>query len=86
MLVEDLGALAPPPLGRARLVDAETGRALKLEITREIVEAYERAREARVSGLNAFCRRIGAGFLQVRADQPFLEIVRAAIARGWLTP
>jgi uncharacterized protein (DUF58 family) len=86
MLVEDLGALAPPPLGRTRLVDAETGRALKVEITREMVEAYERAREARVQGLNAFCRRVGAGFLQVRADQPFLEIVRAAIARGWLTP
>jgi uncharacterized protein (DUF58 family) len=84
ILIED--ARPPPPPGRARLVDSETGAKLKLDITLEVIESYLKAREARAQGLQAFCRRTGAGFLRVRADQPFFETVRAAIARGWLTP
>ena len=76
----------PPPPGRARLKDSETGAVLKLDITPEVIESYGKAREARAQGLHAFCRRTGAGFLRVRADQPFFETVRAAIARGWLQP
>lgn len=86
LLIEDPERLAPPPPGRARLVDAESGRVLKIDVTPAAVESYVRAREARAASLRAFCRRSGAGFLRVRADQPFFEIVRAAIARGWLTP
>jgi len=86
LLIEDPARLAPPPLGRARLRDVETGAALKLDVTPAAVRAYVRAREARAEGLRAFCRRSGVGFLRVRADQPFFEIVRAAIARGWLAP
>jgi uncharacterized protein (DUF58 family) len=86
VFVEDAEALAAPPPGRARLVDSETGRSIKVDITPRLIAAYHRAREAREQGLAAFCRRTGAGFLHVRADQSFLEIVRMAIARGWLTP
>jgi uncharacterized protein (DUF58 family) len=82
--VEEAWAL--PPRGRAELVDAETGATLKVEITDEVLAAYKKARDARARGLQAFCRRTGAGYLRVRADQPFFETVRAAIARGWLTP
>jgi uncharacterized protein (DUF58 family) len=84
--IEDAEALAPPPLGRTRLVDSETGDVLKLDITPEVLEAYRHAREQRTLGLQNFCRWAGVGFLRVRADQPFFEIVRTAIARGWLAP
>lgn len=84
--IEDNEALAAPPLGRTRLVDSETGAAIKLDITPEALEAYRHARETRSLGLQNFCRWAGVGFLRVRADQPFFEIVRAAIARGWLAP
>jgi uncharacterized protein (DUF58 family) len=84
VLVEDREALQPPPFGRVRLVDRETGEAKTLDLTEDTVAEYRRAREARIEGLRHFCRRAGAGFLRVRADQPFFEIVRAAIARGWL--
>jgi hypothetical protein len=67
-----------------RLVDRETGEQRTLDLTDQTVAEYRRAREARIEGLRHFCRRAGAGFLRVRADQPFFEIVRAAIARGWL--
>jgi len=86
ILIEDTDALAPPKEGRTRLIDAETGRMLKLDVTPEVIDAYMKAREARVAGLVHFCRRTGAGFMRVRAEQPFFEIVRTAIARGWLTP
>lgn len=86
ILVEDAVALAAPPEGRARLVDRETGETLKLDVTPATVAAYQRVREARAHGLQAFCHRRGVGFLRVRADQPFFEIVRTAVARGWLTP
>lgn len=85
ILLEDLQALAPPPPGRALLVDAETGARLRVDITASSIESYARAREARAQGLRAFCRRSGVGFLRARADQPFFEIVRAAVARGWLS-
>ncbi len=84
ILVEDREALKPPPFGRVRLVDRETGATRTLDLTEQAVTDYRRAREARIDGLRHFCRRGGAGFLRVRADQPFFEIVRAAIARGWL--
>ena len=84
ILVEDREALKPPPFGRVKLVDRETGESKKLDLTPETVAEYRRAREARIEGLRHFCRRGGAGFQRVRADQPFFEIVRAAIARGWL--
>jgi len=83
ILVEDREALAPPPPGRVRLVDRETGETKVLDLTEQTVNEYRRAREARIEGLRAFCRRGGVGFLRARADQPFFEIVRAAIARGW---
>ncbi len=85
LLIEDMQALQPPPPGRTRLVDSETGEAVRLDINRETTELYHRAREARALGLGAFCRRTGIGFLRVRAEQPLFEIVRAAIARGWLS-
>lgn len=84
LLVEDPARLAPPPPGRTRLVDAESGAALTVDVTPEAVAAYVRAREARAQGLRAYCRRSGIGFFRARADAPFFEIVRALIARGWL--
>jgi len=86
ILVEDMDALRAPPLGRTQLVDSETGATVKVDITSEMVDAYHQARAARGEGLRHFCRRSGAGFLRVRADQPFFEIVRTALARGWLAP
>jgi uncharacterized protein (DUF58 family) len=86
ILIEDMEALQPPPPGRMNLVDAESGRSLKLDVTPEVIDQYVKAREARIVGMQAFCRRTGAGFMRVRADQPFFEIVRNAISRGWLTP
>lgn len=85
ILIEDTRALAPPPVGAFRLVDAETGAAKRIDITAETIAAYQHAIEKRALGLRAFCRRSGVGFLRVRADQPFFEIVRTCIARGWLT-
>jgi len=82
--VEDPEALAEPPLGRTLLVDRETGQTLKVDITEEVLEDYRQAREQRAEGLANFCRRGGAGFLRVRADQPFFEIVQNVLARGWL--
>ena len=83
--IEDPAALQEPPLGRTLLVDRETGRTIKLDITEEVLDAYRHAREQRALGLRHFCKRGGAGFLRVRADQPFFEIVHNAIARGWLS-
>ncbi|MHC4409808.1 MAG: DUF58 domain-containing protein, partial [Planctomycetota bacterium] len=83
--IEDPAALQEPPLGRTLLVDRETGRTLKVDITEDVLEAYRHAREQRAEGLRLFCKRSGAGFLRVRADQPFFEIVHNVIARGWLT-
>jgi len=86
MLIEDPERLAPPPLGRTILKDAETGETTLLDITPDVVAAYNKAREARSESLAAFARRTGSGFLRVRADQPFFDIVRSAIRRGWLLP
>jgi uncharacterized protein (DUF58 family) len=86
ILIEDPEALAPPPLGRTRMIDRETGETMVLDVTEAMVREYRETLEARVRGLQAYCRRSGAGFLRVRADQPFFETVHAAIARGWLTP
>ena len=86
ILIEDPAALEPPPLGRTRLIDRETGASMTLDITPELIRSYRRTRDRRVTGLQAYCKRSGAGFLRVRADQPFFEIVRGLIARGWLTP
>jgi len=82
--IEDPDALREPPLGRTRLVDRESGETLTVDITEEVLDAYRHAREQRAAGLRHFCKRSGAGFLRVRADQPFFEIVRTIIARGWL--
>ncbi len=84
ILIEDPTALAPPPRGPARLVDAETGATLRLDITRPSIGLYEKALRARADGLAAFCRRTGTGFLRVRAQKPFFEIARECLARGWL--
>ncbi|MGH7163843.1 MAG: DUF58 domain-containing protein [Planctomycetota bacterium] len=86
LLIEDPARLQPPGPGRSRLVDSETGASIVLHVTPEVVAAYERHLRARENGLRVFCRRAGAGFLRVRADQPFFEVVRAAVARGWLSP
>ena len=79
-----------PPPQTLRLFGSEsgveTGAVMKLSITPEVLEAYRHARETRNHGLQSFCRWAGVGFLRVRADQPFFEIVRTAIARGWLAP
>jgi len=80
--IED--APRPPPPGRYKLVDKETGRSIKMDVTKETIEAYLKARDARARGLSAFCRKSGAGWMRARADQPFFEVVRAAIQRGWL--
>jgi len=86
ILIEDPEALAPPPLGRTRMIDRETGETAIIDVTQGMIDEYRETLEARVRGLQAYCRRSGSGFLRVRADQPFFETVRAAIARGWLTP
>jgi len=83
--IEDPEALREPPLGRTLLIDRETGETLKVDITEEVLADYRDAREQRAEGLRNFCRRAGAGFMRVRADQPFFEIVQGALARGWLT-
>lgn len=85
ILIEDLEALAPPEPGRTRLVDVESGRTLRIDITPEAIEAYVRAREARVAGLRDFCKRSGATFLRARADQSFSAILQAMIVKAWLT-
>jgi len=85
ILIEDLEALRAPAPGRALLVDAETGERLRVDLTPEAVAAYLRARESRAQGLRAYCRRAGAGFLRARADEPFFEVVGAAVKRGWLS-
>jgi len=82
--VEDPEALKEPPLGRTLLIDRETGETLKIDITEEVLADYRHAREQRAEGLRNFCQRSGAGFLRVRADQPFFEIVQNALARGWM--
>ncbi|MEM8884885.1 MAG: DUF58 domain-containing protein [Planctomycetota bacterium] len=82
--IDDPEALFEPPMGRTLLVDRETGETLKIDITEEVLEAYRHARTQRVEGLQHFCKRKGAAFQRVRADQPFFEIVRNVIARGWL--
>jgi len=82
--IEDPEALKEPPLGRTLLVDRETGETLKVDITEEVLADYRDSREQRAAGLRNFCRRAGAGFMRVRADQPFFEIVQMALARGWL--
>ncbi len=84
--LEDSRRLDAPRPGRTRLVDAESGETLVLDISPATVRAYERAREARAQGLNAFCRHRGIGYLRLRADVAFQKIVRSIISRGWLTP
>ena len=86
ILIEDAEALKPPEPGRTRLIDSETGETLVLEITPEVIDGYVKAREARVQSMQAFCKRSGAGFLRVRAQAPFFEVVHTAIRRGWLIP
>lgn len=82
--IEDPEALKEPPLGRSLLIDRETGKTLKVDITEEVLADYRHAREQRAEGLRNYCRRAGAAFMRVRADQPFFEIVQSALARGWL--
>jgi uncharacterized protein (DUF58 family) len=68
--------------GARRLVDAETGEELVLELDRRAREDYARAFADWTRGLEATARGLGATYVRVRSDQPLETVALSVLARA----
>lgn len=70
------GDRTPDPVqmaGDLRLVDAETGDAQNLSVTKELLERYTESYDAFESGLTDFATRRKCGLLQLDVDEPVVD-------------
>jgi uncharacterized protein (DUF58 family) len=71
--------LHPDLVGDVDLVDAETGRRLSVSLSPETLAAYARAASEWADAVAARCRRAGAAYLRVLAD----DDVKRLLLGGW---
>lgn len=66
----------PTLQGLLRLTDAETGKALDVELTPQLLQAYEENRKTFEKELQGLCRKRGADFVPLNADEAAVENLR----------
>lgn len=67
--------LVPKAEGAVRLLDAETGEAIDLELNAAVLAEYEKALQKQAAYWQEFCKRHGAFYLRVAEDMPLLAAV-----------
>lgn len=65
----------PSVRGHVTLLDAETGRAQKLNITGRVLADYKRAFEAYSEGLRAFASKRRLSLAEAQSDEPFDQFI-----------
>lgn len=61
--------------GELTLTDSENGEKINVEITDTVVSAYKNALKAHKGKISALCRKYGAEFTDIRADDNFTAIL-----------
>jgi uncharacterized protein (DUF58 family) len=67
--------LDPPPEGAVRLVDAETGRGLELELSGPAIELYQQRLRAYLGRLEAFCLANKIDYLRLPITTPLETVI-----------
>lgn len=67
--------LEPPPEGAVRLVDAETGQGLELELSRPAIELYQQRLRAYLERLEAFCLANKIDYLRLPVTTPLETVI-----------
>lgn len=82
VLVQVLSAAERNPAyeGTLRLIDAETGAGLDLEMSPDLLAAYTENRLAYETALQRFCTRRGARFVSVAPEKGLLQNLNAILA------
>ncbi|MCK6440462.1 MAG: DUF58 domain-containing protein [Planctomycetes bacterium] len=70
----------PPLSGRSALTAIESGERLKLDITPETLDAYKRELNLYRAAIQASCRRIGAGLLEIGTHERMEDVVLMLVA------
>ncbi|HUT74872.1 MAG TPA: DUF58 domain-containing protein [Armatimonadota bacterium] len=73
--------IAPGLAGDLRLIDAETGEAREISITRGLLREYGRRLDEHQSGFHRFCLRYGINGVQLVAGESFEELALRALWR-----
>jgi len=76
--------LVPPVRGDARLVDVETHQAVEVSIDGPALEAYERARDAYLGGVEEFCLRHQIDYVRTTTTIPFKDLILRYLRLGGL--
>lgn len=66
----------PTAGGAVRLVDAETAEACDLELTADVLAAYEKALREHKAALGEMCSKYGAGFYSLTENSPLLAAIK----------
>lgn len=71
-----------PGAGALRLVDAETGRTLDVNLDKRLVNGYRDAFQSFCDGVERFAFRHEIGYARMRSDMAFGEAVLSLLKRG----
>lgn len=74
--------LSPDLPDQVELQDAETGQALVLESTSQLLEAYREELDRHCRDIENACRREGWSYLLARTDAPFEDLMLMALRRA----
>jgi len=76
--------LMPAVRGDARLVDAETQQAVEVSVDGPALEAYARARDAFLGGVEEFCLRHQIDYVRATTTVPFEDLILRYLRFGGL--
>ncbi|TMJ07123.1 MAG: DUF58 domain-containing protein [Bacillati bacterium ANGP1] len=76
--------LMPAVRGDARLVDAETQQAVEVSVDGPALEAYARARDGFLGGLEEFCLRHQIDYVRATTTVPFEDLILRYLRLGGL--
>lgn len=74
--------IAPPLDGALQLVDAESGRALRVTVDAPLRALYQQRLDARLDGIAKCCRRSAIEYLRTSTAIAFEEVVLRYLRRG----
>jgi uncharacterized protein (DUF58 family) len=80
--VYDEADLDPALFGDLELVDCETGEAVTVTVTRDLIREYQKQHEAVVGEVEEFCRRKNLLFFRGPVSQPFEDLVLKVFRAG----
>jgi len=66
--------------GELELRDAETGDALTVAVTKDLLDAYRAELEAHIERTRDACRRLGGRLVEAPVEQPFDALLRQVLA------